>query len=37
MVCRMFGAKAIAWTTSGLFQLDSWEHISVKFESEFYH
>ena len=29
--------QVITWTNAGYCQLDSWEHISVKFESEFYH
>ena len=37
MACRLFGAKPLPEPMLTYCQLDSWEHISVKFESEFYH
>ena len=37
MACRLFGAKPLPEPMLSYCQLDSWEHISVKFESEFYH
>ena len=37
MACRLFGAKPLPEPMLIYCQLDSWEHISVKFESEFYH
>ena len=37
MACRLFGAKPLSQPTLGYCQVDSWEHISVKFEYEFYH
>ena len=36
MSCRIFGAKPLPETMLAYCQLDSWEQISVKFESEFY-
>ena len=35
--CRMFGAKPLPEPMPGYSQLDSWEQISMKFESKFYH
>ena len=37
MACRLFGAKPLPEPMLTYCELDSWEHISVKFESEFYH
>ena len=37
MACRLFGAKPLPKPMLTYCQLDSWEQISVKFESEFYH
>ena len=37
MACRLFGAKPLPEPMLACCQLDSWEQISVKFESEFYH
>ena len=37
MACRLIGAKPLPEPVLAYCQLDSWEHISVKFESEFYH
>ena len=37
MACRLFGAKPLPEPMLSYCQLDSWEHISVKYESEFYH
>ena len=37
MACRLFGAKPLPEPMLAYCQLDSWEHISVKFESELYH
>ena len=37
MACRLFGAKPLPEPMLAYWQLDSWEQISVKFESEFYH
>ena len=37
MACRLLGAKPLPEPILAYCQLDSWEHISVKFESEFYH
>ena len=37
MACCLFGTKPLPETMLTYCQLDSWEHISVKFESEFYH
>ena len=37
MACRLFGAKPLPEPMLVYCQLDSWEQISVKFESEFYH
>ena len=37
MACRLFGAKPLTEPMLAYCQLDSWENISVKFESEFYH
>ena len=37
MVCRLFGVKPLPEPTLAYCQLDSWEQISVKFESEFCH
>ena len=37
MNCRLFGAKPLSEPIIASCQLDSWEHISVKFESEFIH
>ena len=37
MACRLFGAKSLPEPMLAYCQLDSREHISVKFESEFYH
>ena len=36
MACRLFGAKPLPEPMLAFCQLDSWEQISVKFESEFY-
>ena len=36
MACRLFGAKPLPEPILAYCQLDSWEQISVKFESEFY-
>ena len=35
MACRLFGAKPLPSAMLPYRQLDSWEHISVKFESNF--
>ena len=37
MACRLFGAKPLPEPMLAYCQLDSWEQISVKFESEFHH
>ena len=37
MACRLFGAKPLPKPMLHYCQLDSWERISVKFESKFYH
>ena len=37
MTCYLFGAKPLPEPMLAYCQLDSWEQISVKFESEFYH
>ena len=37
MACRLFGTKPLPDPMMAYSQLDSWEQISVKFESEFYH
>ena len=37
MACRLFGAKPLPEPMLAHRQLDSWEPISVKFESKFYH
>ena len=37
MACRLFGAKPLSKPMLGYCQLDSWEQVSVKFESEFYY
>ena len=37
MACRLFGAKPLPEPMLAYCQLDSWEHISVTFESGFYH
>ena len=37
MACHLFGAKPLPEPTLAYCQLDSWQHISVKFELEFYH
>ena len=37
MDCRLFGAKPFSKLMLVYCQLDSWEQISVKFESEYYH
>ena len=37
MTCHLFGAKPLPEQMLVYCQLDSWEHISVKFEPEFYH
>ena len=37
MACRLFGAKPLPEPMLAYCELDSWEQISVKFESEFYH
>ena len=37
MACRLFGAKPLPEPMLVYCQLDSWEQVSVKFESEFYH
>ena len=37
MAFRMFGAKPLPEPMLAYCQLDSWEHISVKYESVFYH
>ena len=36
MACCLFGAKPLPVLMLAYCQLDSWEHISVKFESEYY-
>ena len=36
MACRLFGAKPLPEPMLAYCQFDSWEHISVKYESEFY-
>ena len=36
MACRLIGTKPFPEPQLAYYQLDSWEHISVKFESEFY-
>ena len=37
MARRLFGSKSLLEPMLPYYQLDSWEPISVKFESEFYH
>ena len=37
MACRLFGGKPLSKPMLCYFQLDSWEQIPLKFESEFYH
>ena len=37
MACRLFGAKPLPEPMLVCCRLNSWEQISVKFESEFYH
>ena len=37
MAWRLFGAMPLPEPMLGYYQLDSWEQVSVKFESEFYH
>ena len=37
MACCLFGTKPLPKPMLAYCQLDSWEHISVKFELEFYH
>ena len=37
MACRLYGAKPLPEPILDYCQLDPWEQISVKFESEFYH
>ena len=37
MACRLFGAKPLPEPMLAYCRLDSWDQISVKFESEFYH
>ena len=37
MACRLFSAKPLPEPMLAYCQLDSWEQISVKFQSEFYH
>ena len=37
MACRLFGAKPLPEPMLAYCQLDYWEHISMKFEFEFYH
>ena len=37
MACHLFGAKPFPEPMLAYCQLDSWEQISLKFESEFYH
>ena len=37
MACRLFCTKPLPEPMLAFCQLDSWEQISVKFESEFYH
>ena len=37
MACRQFGAKPLPEPKLAYCQLDPWEHISVKYESEFCH
>ena len=37
MACHLFGAKPLPEPMLAYCQVDSWEQISVKFESEFYH
>ena len=36
IACRLFGAKPLPGVMLAYCQLDSWEHISMKFELEFY-
>ena len=36
MAYRLFGAKPLPEPMLAYGQLDTWEHISVKFDSEFY-
>ena len=35
MACRLFGAKPLLEPMLGYCQMDSWEQIAMKFESEF--
>ena len=37
MACRLFGAKPLPEPVLAYCQLESWEQISVKFESEYYY
>ena len=37
MACRLFGTKQLSKPMLGYCQLNSWEQVSVKFESELYH
>ena len=37
MACRLLGAKPLPELMLAYWQLDSWEQISVNFESELYH
>ena len=37
MACRLFRAKPLPEAMLAYCQLNSWEHTSVKYESEFYH
>ena len=37
MACRLFGAKSLPGPMLWYCQLDTWEQISVKYKSEFYH
>ena len=37
MACRLYGTKPLPEPMLAYCQLDSWEQISAKFESEFYH
>ena len=37
MACRLFGAKPLSKPMHGYYPLDSWEQISMKFESELCH
>ena len=37
MACRLLGTKPLPEPMLAYAQLDSWEQISVQFESEFYH